>query len=57
MSRQAVVTGWRQTMARSSRRGVTAWTLVLPGWLVCSTAWGGTLEVTASYRERLALPA
>ncbi len=44
-------------MALSSRRGVTAWTLTLLGWLVCSTAWGGTLQGTATYRERLALPA
>ena len=56
MSRQTV-TGWRRTMVRSSRPRPTAWKLALPGWMVCSTAWGGTLEGTATYRERLELPA
>jgi putative lipoprotein len=30
--------------------------LVLLGWLVCSTAWAGALQGTATYRERIALP-
>lgn len=55
MSKHAI-TGWRRAIARSSWRGLTAWMLVSLGWLVCSMAWAGTLQGTATYRERIALP-
>lgn len=56
MSKHAI-TGWRRAIARSSWRGLTAWMLVSLGWLVCSMAWASTLQGTATYRERIALPA
>jgi copper homeostasis protein (lipoprotein) len=46
----------RRTMVGSNWRGLTSWMMVLLGWLVCSTAWAGTLQGTATYRERIALP-
>ena len=50
------ITRQRRTLVRSYWRGPTALALVLLGWLVCSMAWAGTLQGTATYRERIALP-
>ena len=50
------ITAWRRIMVRSCWRGLTAWALIFLGGLVCSTAGAGTLQGTATYRERIALP-
>ena len=50
------ITVWRRTTARSPWRRSNAWILITLGWLVGSTAWAGTLQGTATYRERTALP-
>lgn len=39
-----------------SWRRLAAWALISLGGLVCSVAWAGTLQGTATYRERIALP-
>lgn len=49
------ITCKRQTMVPSTWLGITAWVLAAMGWLVCSTASAGTLQGTATYRERIAL--
>lgn len=46
----------RRSMVRSFWRGLAACALILPTALFCSSAWAGTLEGTATYRERIALP-
>ena len=42
----------------SSRGRLAVWNLywLWLAWLACSTAWAGTLQGTALYRERIALP-
>ncbi|HSM73022.1 MAG TPA: YbaY family lipoprotein [Desulfobacterales bacterium] len=47
---------WRRTIARSLWWRVYVCALVSLGYLVGSTAWAGTLQGTATYRERIALP-
>lgn len=51
------ITCKRQTIIHATWRGITAWVLVLMGWLFCSTASAGTLQGTATYSERIDLPA
>lgn len=43
-------------MLRSFWRGLAACALILSAALFCSSAWAGTLEGTATFRERIALP-
>ncbi len=38
-------------------RQTDVWALAFLVWLVCGSAWAGTLQGTAAYRERIALPA
>ncbi|MBL8419034.1 MAG: YbaY family lipoprotein [Dechloromonas sp.] len=47
--RSNVITGWCRLVTRALFSSSLA-------WLVCSTAWAGTLQGTAMYRERIALP-
>lgn len=56
MSSQAM-TAWRQTTVRSSGLKIIGWIVFLLGWLVCSAAWTGTLQGTATYSEPFSLPA
>lgn len=44
------------TMIRSLGRGLATHVLVALAWAVCAPVWAGTVEGTASYRERIALP-
>ncbi|MDY0389732.1 MAG: META domain-containing protein [Desulfobulbus oligotrophicus] len=48
--------GWRQQMICSVCGKVVAWMLVVAGLLFSSVACAGTLQGTATYRERIALP-
>lgn len=51
------ITNCRCNMACSSWRRLMVLALVTLGWLICSTVLAGTLQLTATYRERIALPA
>jgi uncharacterized lipoprotein YbaY len=44
------------TMIRALGRGLAAHVLAACVWAACVQAWAGTLEGTAAYRERIALP-
>ena len=37
-------------------RALAAFGLVSFGWIICCTAWAGSIQGTATYRERVALP-
>ena len=43
-------------MMRSLGRGLAAQALAACVWAAIAPAWAGTLEGTAAYRERIALP-
>lgn len=47
---------WRRTTAPSPRWRIKVWALVCLGFVACSTAGAGTLQGTATYGERIALP-
>ncbi len=55
MSRYMIAV-WRTTLVRLPWR-LAACALIWSGVMVFSTAWAGTLQGTATYRERIALPA
>jgi copper homeostasis protein (lipoprotein) len=46
----------RTTMIRSLGHGLATYVLATCAWAACTPAWAGTLEGTATYRERIALP-
>jgi uncharacterized lipoprotein YbaY/uncharacterized lipoprotein NlpE involved in copper resistance len=50
------INGWRRAIARSYWQGLTRWVLAVLVWLLCSTAWAGSLQGSATYSERIALP-
>ena len=54
MNRHAQLPG--TTMIRSSGRGLATHVLVAVACAVSTPVWAGTLEGTAAYRERIALP-
>ena len=43
-------------MIRSAGRLLAAVVLAAFAWAACATVWAGTVEGTAAYRERIALP-
>src|SRR5258705_1215813 len=46
----------RTTMIRFGGRGIATYVLAAFAWVASSEVWAGTLEGTAAYRERIALP-
>jgi copper homeostasis protein (lipoprotein) len=54
--RNHMINNFRRTRALSSWQGLIAWVLVSLGGFFCSTAWAGTLQGSATYLERIALP-
>jgi copper homeostasis protein (lipoprotein) len=46
----------RTTMIRSLEHGLATHVLTAFVWVACTPVWAGTLEGTATYRERIALP-
>lgn len=43
-------------MTRCRGHGLATYALVAFAWATCTSVWAGTLEGTAEYRERIALP-
>jgi copper homeostasis protein (lipoprotein) len=43
-------------MSRLFKCGIATWVLVALGWMACSAVWAGTVQGTATYRERIVLP-
>ena len=55
MKNQMFTAEWRSA-TRLLVGGVNVCALVAFGWLICGTAWAGTQQGTATFRERIALP-